>query len=150
MRDTTKHRKDDLVPKEFLYAISIMVMLSLLVVFSASLFPGNKFEVPEKIEILEKENLVLAKLTDGSVSIANLQNEELLNSNDGKSGFLSVIMTGLEYNRKKVGLELLDSYQIEIKRFASGRISLEDSKASWSLNVTSFGSKNSELFLSIF
>ena len=83
MRDTTKHRKDDLVPKGFLYAISIMVVLSL-------------------------------------------------------------------YNRKKVGLELLDSYQIEIKRFASGRISLEDSKASWSLNVTSFGSKNSELFLSIF
>ena len=137
-------------PKGFLYAISIMVVLSLLVVFSASLFPGNKFDVPDKIEILEKENLILAKLTDGSVSIANLQNEELLNSNDGKSGFLSVIMTGLEYNRKKVGLELLDSYQIEIKRFASGRISLEDSKASWSLNVTSFGSKNSELFLSIF
>ena len=149
MGDTTKHRKD-VVPKGFLYAISIMVMLSLLVVFSASLFPGNKFDVPDKIEILEKENLILAKLTDGSVSIANLQNEELLNSNDGKSGFLSVIMTGLEYNRKKVGLELLDSYQIEIKRFASGRISLEDSKASWSLNVTSFGSKNSELFLSIF
>ena len=149
MGDTTKHRKD-VVPKGFLYAISIMVMLSLLVVFSASLFPGNKFDVPDKIEILEKENLILAKLTDGSVSIANLQNEELLNSNDGKSGFLSVIMTGLEYNRKKVGLELLDSYQIEIKRFASGRISLVDSKASWSLNVTSFGSKNSELFLSIF
>ena len=150
MRDTTKYRKDDLVPKGFLYAISIMVMLSLLVVFSASLFPGNKFKVPEKIEILEKENFMLEKQSDGSVSIANLQNEELLNSNDGKSGFLSVIMTGLEYNRKKVGLELVDSYQIEIKRFASGRISLVDSKASWSLNVTSFGSKNSELFLSIF
>ena len=150
MRDTTKHRKDDVVPKGFLYAISIMVMLSLLVVFSVSLFPENNFDEAEKIEIFEKENLILAKLTDGSVSIANLQNEELLNSNDGKSGFLSVIMTGLEYNRKKVGLELLDSYQIEIKRFASGRISLEDSKASWSLNVTSFGSKNSELFLSIF
>ena len=150
MRDTTKHRKDDLVPKGFLYAISIMVMLSLLVVFSASLFPGNKFDVPEKIEILKKENLILAKLTDGSVSIANLQNEELLNSNDGKSGFLSVIMTGLEYNRKKTGIDLLDSYQIKIIRFASGRISLEDSDASWRLNVTSFGSKNSKLFLSIF
>jgi len=55
MRDTTKHRKDDLVPKGFLYAISIMVMLSLAVVFSASLFPGNKFDVPEKVEIFEKE-----------------------------------------------------------------------------------------------
>ena len=150
MRDTTKHRKDDLVPKGFLYAISIMVVLSLLVVFSASLFPGNKFDVPDKIEILEKENLILAKLTDGSVSIENLQNEELLNSNDGKSGFLSVIMTGLEYNRKKLGLELLDSYDIEILRFASGRISLKDSKADWRLNVTSFGRKNSELFLSVF
>ena len=150
MRERTKHRKDDLVPKGFLYAISIMVMLSLLVVFSASLFPENKFDEAEKIEIFEKENLILAKLSDGSVSIENLKNEELLNSNDGKSGFLSVIMTGLEYNRKKVGLELLDSYQIEIIKFASGKISLEDSKASWSLNVTSFGSKNSELFLSIF
>ena len=150
MRDTTKHRKDDLVPKGFLYAISIMVVLSLLVVFSASLFPGNKFDVPDKIEILEKENLILAKLTDGSVSIANLQNEELLNSNDGKSGFLSVILTGLEYNRKKSGLELLDSYDIEIIRFASGRISLKDSKANWRLNVTSFGRKNSELFSSVF
>ena len=150
MRDTTKHRKDDLVPKGFLYAISIMVVLSLLVVFSASLFPGNKFDVPDKIEILEKENLILAKLTDGSVSIENLQNEELLNSNDGKSGFLSVIMTGLEYNRKKLGLELLDSYDIEILRFASGRISLKDSKANWRLNVTSFGRKNSELFSSVF
>ena len=59
--------------------------------------------------------MILAKLTDGSVSIANLQNEELLNSNDGKSGFLSVIMTGLEYNRKKVGLELLDSTRSKSK-----------------------------------
>ena len=95
MRDTTKHRKDDLVPKGFLYAVSIMVVLSLLVVFSASLFPGNKLDVIEKIEILQKANLKLAKLSDGSVSITNLENEELLNSNDGKSGFLSVIMTGL-------------------------------------------------------
>ena len=150
MRDMTKHRKEDLVPKGFLYVVSIMVVLSLLIVFSASLFPGNKLDVIEKIEILQKANLKFAKLSDGSVSIANLENEELLNSNDGKSGFLSVIMTGLEYNRKKTGLDLLDSYQIKIIRFASGRISLEDSDASWRLNVTSFGSKNSRLFLSIF
>ena len=60
MRERTKHRKDDLVPKGFLYAISIMVMLSLLVVFSASLFPENKFDEAEKIEIFEKEKLILA------------------------------------------------------------------------------------------
>ena len=150
MQNTTKHNKNDLVPKGFLYAVSLMVVLSLLVVFSVSLFPGEQLDDIEKMEIVEKANLKLAKLSDGSVSIANIENEELLNSNDGKSGFLSVIMTGLEYNRKKVGLELLDSYQIEIIRFASGRISLEDNKASWRLNVTSFGSKNSELFLSIF
>ena len=145
-----KYRKDDLVPKGFLYAVSTMVVLSLLVVFSASLFTGEQLDDIEKIEILETAKLKLAKLSDGSVSIANIKNEQILNSNDGKSGFLSVILTGLEYNRKKSGLELLDSYDIEITRFASGRISLKDSKANWRLNVTSFGRKNSELFLSVF
>jgi len=145
-----KYSKNDLVPKGFLYAVSIMVVLSLLVVFSASLFRGEQLDDIEKIEILETAKLKLAKLSDGSVSIANTKNEQILNSNDGKSGFLSVILTGLEYNRKKSGLELLDSYDIEIIRFASGRISLKDSKANWRLNVTSFGRKNSELFLSVF
>ena len=150
MRDSSKYSNDDLVPKRFLYAVFGMAVLSLFLVFSASLFSVDKIGELENIEILETANLRLEKLSDGSVSLGSLENEELFNSNDGKSGFLSVIMTGLEYNRKKVGLDLLDSYQIEIKRFASGRISLVDSKASWSLNVTSFGSKNSELFLSIF
>ena len=145
-----KYSKNDLVPKGFLYAVSTMVVLSLLVVFSSSLFTGEQLDDIEKIEILETTKLKLAKLSDGSVSIANTKNEQILNSNDGKSGFLSVILTGLEYNRKKLGLELLDSYDIEILRFASGRISLKDSKAGWRLNVTSFGRKNSELFLSVF
>ena len=145
-----KYSKNDLVPKGFLYAVSIMVVFSLLVVFSASLFRGEQLDDIEKIEILETAKLKLAKLSDGSVSIANTKNEQILNSNDGKSGFLSVILTGLEYNRKKSGLELLDSYDIEIIKFASGRISLKDSKANWRLNVTSFGRKNSELFLSVF
>ena len=150
MQVTPKYSKNDLVPKGFLYAVSIMVVFSLLVVFSASLFPGEQSDDIEKMEILETAKLKLAKLSDGSVSIANIKNKQLLNSNDGKSGFLSVILTGLEYNRKKSGLELLDSYDIEIIRFASGRISLKDSKANWRLNVTSFGRKNSELFLSVF
>ena len=150
MQNTTKYNKNDLVPKGFLYAVSIMVVFSLLVVFSASLFPGEQSDDIEKMEILETAKLKLAKLSDGSVSIANIKNKQLLNSNDGKSGFLSVILTGLEYNRKKSGLELLDSYDIEIIRFASGRISLKDSKANWRLNVTSFGRKNSELFSSVF
>ena len=150
MRDSSKYSKDDLVPKGFLYAVFGMAVLSLFLVFSASLFSVDKIGEIENIEILETANLRLEKLSDGSVSLENLENEELFNSNDGKSGFLSVIMTGLEYNRKKAGIDLLDSYQIKIIRFASGRISLEDSDASWQLNVTSFGSKNSKLFLSIF
>ena len=145
-----KYSKNDLVPKGFLYAVSTMVVLSLLVVFSSSLFTGEQLDDIEKIEILETAKLKLSRLSDGSVSIANIKNEQILNSNDGKSGFLSVILTGLEYNRKKLGLELLDSYDIEILRFASGRISLKDSKANWRLNVTSFGRKNSELFSSVF
>ena len=146
MQDNQK----ELVPKGFLYGIVGMVLLSLLFVFSTSDSTGAKLVELEPSKVLGVRVLNLTKLSDGSVALSDLGNEEIFNSRDGKSGFLSVIMTGLEYNRKKSGMELSDSYSIKISRLSSGRISLEDSQANWSLNVTSFGSKNSELFLSIF
>ena len=146
MQDNRK----DLVPKGLLYGIFGMALLSLVFVFSTSDSSRAKLVEPNSSKVLGSRVLHLTKLDDGSVALSNLENEEIFNSRDGKSGFLSVIMTGLEYNRKKTGMELLDSYSIKISRLSSGRISLEDSQANWSLNVTSFGSKNSELFLSIF
>ena len=142
--------KKELVPKELLYGIFGMVLLSLIFVFSTSDSSKAKLVEPDSSKVLGSRVLHLTKLDNGSVALSNLENEEIFNSRDGKSGFLSVIMTGLEYNRKKLGIELTDSYSVKISRLSSGRISLEDSQADWSLNVTSFGSKNSELFLSIF
>ena len=80
MQDKTKYNKD-LVLKRFLYAVSSMVLLTLLFVFSVSLFSGDKLDETENVEILETAKLKLAKLSDGSVSMANLDNEELFNSN---------------------------------------------------------------------
>ena len=143
-------KKKELVPKGFLYGIVGMVLLSLLFVFSTSDSSRAKLVEPVSSKLLGSRVMLLTNLDDGSVALSNLENEEIFNSRDGKSGFLSVIMTSLEYNRKKLGIELSDSYSIKISRLSTGRISLEDSQADWGLNVTSFGSKNSELFLSIF
>ena len=145
-----KDNRKELVPKGLLYGIFGMVLLSLVFVFSTSDSTRANLAEPKSFKVLGSRVLHLTKLDDGSVALSNLENEEIFNSRDGKSGFLSVIMTGLEYNRKKSGMELSDSYSIKISRLSSGKISLEDSQANWSLNVTSFGSKNSELFLSIF
>ena len=146
MQDNRK----ELVPKGLLYGIFGMVLLSLVFVFSTSDSSKAKLVKPGSSEVLGSRVLHLTKLDDGSVALSNLENEEIFNSRDGKSGFLSVIMTGLEYNRKKLGIELTDSYSVKISRLSSGRVSLEDVQADWNLNVTSFGSKNSKLFLSIF
>ena len=143
-------KQKELVPKGFLYGIVGMVLLSLLFVFSTSDPTGAKLVELEPSKVLGVRVLNLTKLSDGSVALFDLGNEEIFNSRDGKSGFLSVIMTGLEYNRKKMGIELSDSYSVKISRLSSGRVSLEDVQADWNLNVTSFGSKNSKLFLSIF
>ena len=143
-------KQKELVPKGFLYGILGMVLLSLLFVFSTSDPTGAKLVELEPSKVLGERFLNLTKLGDGSVALSDLENEEIFNSRDGKSGFLSVIMTGLEYNRKKMGIELSDSYSVKISRLSSGRVSLEDVQADWNLNVTSFGSKNSKLFLSIF
>ena len=146
MQDNQK----ELVPKGFLYGIVGMVLLSLLFVFSTSDPTGAKLVELEPSKVLGERFLNLTKLGDGSVALSDLGNEEIFNSRDGKSGFLSVIVTGLEYNRKKMGIKLSDSYSVKISRLSSGRVSLEDVQADWKLNVTSFGSKNSKLFLSIF
>ena len=143
-------KQKELVPKGFLYGILGMVLLSLLFVFSTSDSTGAKLVEREPSKVLGVRVLNLTKLSDGSVALSDLGNKEIFNSRDGKSGFLSVIMTGLEYNRKKMGIELSDSYSVKISRLSSGRVSLEDVQADWDLNVTSFGSKNSKLFLSIF
>ena len=143
-------KQKELVPKGFLYGIVSMVLLSLLFVFSTSDSTGAKLVELEPSQVLGARVLNLTKMNDGSVALSDLENEEIFNSRDGKSGFLSVIMTGLEYNRKKMGIELSDSYSVKISRLSSGRVSLEDVQADWNLNVTSFGSKNSKLFLSIF
>ena len=145
-----QNNRKELVPKGFLYGIVGLVLLSLLFVFSTSYSSRAKLVEPDSSKVLGARVLKLSKLGDGSVSLSDLENEEIFNSRDGKSGFLSVIMTGLEYNRKKMGIELSDSYSVKISRLSSGRVSLEDGQAGWNLNVTSFGSKNSMLFLSIF
>ena len=146
MQDNQK----ELVPKGFLYGVVGMVLLSLLFVFSTTDSTKAKLVELEPSKVLGARVLNLTKLSDGSVMLSTLENEEIFNSRDGKSGFLSVIMTGLEYNRKKTGIELLASYPVKISKLSSGRVSLEDIQANWNLNVTSFGSKNSKLFLSIF
>ena len=46
MRDSSKYSKDDLVPKGFLYAVFGMAVLSLFLVFFASLF--QVFHLPLK------------------------------------------------------------------------------------------------------
>ena len=112
MQDNQK----ELVPKGFLYGVVGMVLLSLLFVFSTSDSTGAKLVELEPSKVLGARFLNLTKLSDGSVTLSDLENEEIFNSRDGKSGFLSVIMTGLEYNRKKMGIELSDSYSVKLRR----------------------------------
>ena len=112
-------KKKEIVPKGFLYGVVGMALLSLLFVFSTSYSTRAKLVEPVSSEVLGSGVMHLTKLDDGSVALSNLENEEIFNSRDGKSGFLSVIMTGLEYNRKKSGMELSDSYTIKISRLST-------------------------------
>jgi putative photosynthetic complex assembly protein len=106
--------------------------------------------VPIESEIKASLQLKIVKLDGGSVSILDYEDKEVLNSRDGKSGFISVILTGLEYNRKKTGIDLKSNYPIILVRYESGRITVKDLDSDWDMNVTSFGKKNAELFVSMF
>ncbi len=94
--------------------------------------------------------LELVKMDDGSVSIFDNSKRNILNSRDGNSGFISVILSGLEYNRNKTGSSLKSNYAVRLYKYESGRIAIEDIDTDWSMNVTSFGSKNAQIFVSMF
>jgi putative photosynthetic complex assembly protein len=106
--------------------------------------------VPVESGIQAKLQLQLVKLDGGSVSIFDNEDKEVINSRDGRSGFISVILTGLEYNRKKTGIDLKSNYPIILQRYESGRITIKDVDSGWDMNVTSFGKNNAELFVSMF
>ena len=93
-----KDNQKELVPKGFLYGIVGMVLLSLLFVFATSDSTGATSRI-EPSKVLGTRVLNLTKLSDGSVALSDLENEEIFNSRDGKSG-LSVIMVGLSIIEK--------------------------------------------------
>ena len=148
--DKTVEKKAELIPKGLLYLLGFLVTASLFVVFFSVLTDRPMVGLPTQSEVEGELSLNLKKMEDGSVSIFDLDNKEILNSRDGYSGFISVILTGIEYNRNKTGIDLRSSYSIGLYKYKSGRISVEDVDTEWSMNVTSFGRKNANLFVSMF
>ena len=148
--DKTVEKKAELIPKGLLYLLGFLVAASLFVVFFSVLTDRPMVGLPTQSKVEGELSLNLKKMEDGSVSIFDLDNKEILNSRDGYSGFISVILTGIEYNRNKTGIDLRSSYSIGLYKYKSGRISVEDVDTEWSMNVTSFGSKNANLFVPMF
>ena len=146
----TSTKKDDLIPKGLLMLLGAMVLSCLFLVFFSVLTDRPMVGVPISSEIKRDLSLNLVKMDDGSVSIFDKANKLLLNSNDGQSGFISVILTGLEYNRNKNGVDLSSRYSVTLYKYKTGRISINDTKTGWSMNVTSFGSKNANIFVRMF
>ncbi len=146
----TNTKKDELIPRGLLMLLGAMVLSCLFLVFFSVLTDRPMVGIPLSSEIKKDLNLNLVKMEDGSVSIFDNTNKLLLNSNDGQSGFISVILTGLEYNRNRTGIDLSSSYSITLYMYKTGRIAINDTKTGWSMNVTSFGSKNANIFVRMF
>lgn len=146
----TAEKKEELIPKGFLYALGFLVIASLVIVFYSVLTDRPMAGLPVKSELEQELMLELVKMDDGSVSLFDDSKRNILNSRDGNSGFISVILTGLEYNRNKTGSSLKSNYAVRLYKYESGRIAIEDIDTDWSMNVTSFGSKNAQIFVSMF
>ena len=146
----TAEKNEELIPKGFLYALGFLVFASLVIVFFSVLTDRPMAGLPAKSELDQELMFELVKMDDGSVSLFDESKRNILNSRDGNSGFISVILTGLEYNRNKTGSSLKSNYVVGLYKYKSGRIAIEDIDTDWTMNVTSFGSKNAKIFVSMF
>ncbi len=148
--DKLLETKHDVIPRWFLYTMGFWVIGSLFFVFFSVFTDRPRVGVPIPSEIEEAVPISFRKLEDGSISIFDKNNKEILNSMDGYSGFIAVILKALERDRKKNNIKLETQYSLELYKHKSGRISVLDIDTEWSLNITSFGKMNAGIFLPMF
>ena len=94
-------------------------------------------------------------ITIGGVEMKNVNlyigNTYVFNqSNNNSNQQIIFSKKRLEYNRNKTGSSLKSNYVVGLYKYKSGRIAIEDIDTDWSMNVTSFGSKNAQIFASMF
>lgn len=135
-------RAPETVPAWLLRAMLLLV-LAVLALVSVAVLTGRPTEGrPQSAAVLSERSLILDGKSVQAVTVYDANGTLLADLPRG--GFVTVIQSGLETIRKRHGIDPL--LPVTIKRFANGRLAVEDPETGWSAELYAFGADNRAAF----
>ena len=145
---TVFHREPEIVPKRFLQFLGLLVVLTLTSVFIFRIMNLPLVGVSPKTKVVAELTLNFVERGRFDVVVFDQSGNLLAESTDGSSGFLGVVYNAVKRERIKKRV-VTDNY-LRLIRYDNGRLVVVDDATDLEIQVNSFGSKNLNVFSSLF
>lgn len=142
---TLSQPQDGNIPRPILLAIGGVVLLTLVLVGAVRLTGTPPSAIPAVSAIQMSHLMVLQERPGGGVIIRDPQTGEIERELlTGEDGFVRGVLRVLNRVRMQYGQPTTDPWRVT--RWDNGRLSLDDPKSGWSMELTGFGPSNYATF----
>lgn len=132
----------EMIPVALLRGMLALVLASLAVVSFAVLTGREPTGKPAPAAVLSERSLILDGQSAQAVTVYDADGTLLADLPHG--GFITVIQSGVETIRKRYRMDPL--LPVTVKRYANGRLAVEDPLTGWSVELYAFGDDNRAAF----
>ena len=141
---TLHTRNKDIIPKRFLQALGLVVMIALFSVFLFRMMGLPLVGVPPKANVVQEISLNFVERNRFDVLVLDKYGKVLADSTDGNSGFLGVVYNAVK--RERIKKRVVSTDALRLVKYDNGRITVIDDATDLEVQVNSFGQKNLEVF----
>lgn len=132
----------EMIPKRLLQAMLALVLATVALVGYSALTGRDHVGVPQPSTIVSERQIILEGHSAQAVTVYNADKSVLLDLPHG--GFVTVIQSGLQTNRRKHGIDPL--LPVRLVKYKNGRLTIEDDLTGWSAELYAFGADNRAAF----
>lgn len=141
-----RHETQDreLVPRALLYAVGLLVLLSLLLVSYARLTDRPLEAMPAEGPVAQERVISIVSDMTGAAKVFDEQGTLIADLAPDGGGFISGVGRALE--RERVAENVPAGAPVRLIRYADGRLALRDEFTGWRIELMGFGRDNAAAF----
>ena len=138
----------DVMPKTFLRAVVFLLLLVLIFVFTFRWMEFPLAGVAPESKIVREMSLKFVERNRFDVIGLDKYDNTLVESTDGKNGFIGVVFNAIKRERIKKRIE--GDNVLRMVQYENGRIAIIDDWTGFKVQVNNFGQRNLEVFSFLF
>lgn len=138
----------DVMPKTFLRAVVFLLLLVLIFVFTFRWMEFPLAGVAPESKIVREMSLKFVERNRFDVIVLDKYDNTLVESTDGKNGFIGVVFNAIKRERIKKRIE--GDNVLRMVQYENGRIAIIDDWTGFKVQVNNFGQRNLEVFSFLF